>query len=270
MKSSDKLPIRFDSAELLKPLGSWLLPEVNGRHIVGFHTKVVQPDVAEITVVDDEIVAEKVTLSELEAIRERAFEEGFKAGEGAGYESGQNAGDIRGYGEGLERGKVEVDQQLLRLEELLRALDQPLHRQHDQIAKLVTDLSVHIAEAVIKQQASEYKSIIQASVTEAIAMLPKQTGELVVTVNPDDVSALASLAEQHKARWRLEPDAKVALGGCVVSTDNSVIDYCVETRFSDVVKQLQDRLQAQQSAMASDTVSDNPISSDKEMGDEPV
>lgn len=270
MKSSDNLPFRFDSAELQKPLGSWLLPEVNGLHTVGFHTKAAKPKAAEITVVDEEIFAEKVTLSELEEIRERAYEEGFKAGEVAGNEAGQLAGDQRGYAEGLERGKAEIDQQLVKLEGLLQALDQPLHAQHDQIAALVVELSAHIAEVVTKQQACEYESIIQASVTEAIAQLPKQSGELLITVNPQDMSALASLAEKHQDRWRLLEDAELSPGGCKVSTDTSVVDYCMESRFSDVIKQLKNRLAVSHGVNAEHALSAADALLDSEKGDESV
>lgn len=270
MKSSDGLPFRFDSAELQKPVGNWLLPEVNGLHTVGFHTKPAKSKAAEITVVDEEIFAEKVTLAELEAIRERAYEEGFKAGEVAGNESGQLAGDQRGYTEGLERGKVEVDQQLVKLEGFLEALDQPLHVQHDQITALVVELSTHIAEVVTKQQASEYKSIVQASVAEAIAQLPKQSGELLISVNPDDVSALTSLAEKHRDRWRLLEDAALSPGGCMISTDTSVVDYCMESRFNDVIKQLKSRFEAQHGLDAENASSAAAELLDSEKGDESV
>lgn len=268
MKLSDNLPFRFDSSELQKPVGSWLLPEVDGLHTVGLHTKAVKPKAAEITVVDEEIVAEKVTLSELEAIRERAYEEGFKAGEVAGNESGLQAGDQRGYEEGIGRAQAEIDQQLLKLESLLTALDEPLHEQHKQIAGLVVDLSAHVAEVVTKQLASEYKEVIQTAVTEAMALLPKQSGELLITVNPEDANALAALAEKHKERWRLLEDAEVAPGGCIISTDTSVVDYCIESRFSDVIDQLKNRLDASHASAAENSSSDALLDSEK--GDESV
>lgn len=273
MKSSDNLPFRLNTAELQKSVAGWLLPEVNGLHTVGFHTKTAKPKAAEITVVDEEIVAEKVTLSELEAIRERAYEEGFKAGEIAGNESGLLAGDKRGYDEGVERGQVEIDKQLATLEDLLQALDQPLHKQHDQIASLVVELSTHIAEVVTKKQACEYKSVVQASVIEAIAQLPKQSGELLITVNPEDVSALAAMAEKHKGRWRLLEDAELSVGGCMISTDTSVVDYCMATRFSDVIKQLKSRLDVphgSRSESPADSLPANDQLLDSEKGDESV
>ncbi|WP_054343070.1 flagellar assembly protein FliH [Neptunomonas antarctica] len=250
MKSIEKLPMRFDSSELLKPVGGWLLPEVNGRHTIGIQTKVPEP--VHITVVDEEMAAEKITLSELEAIRDSAYQEGFESGKEEGRESGHAAGDLRGYTEGIERGKADIDRQVLKFEEILLKLDEPLSSQHDQLAELVTELSIHIAQAVIRHQGAECKDIVQASVADAIAVLPKQSGELVITVNPDDVSALASLAERHQERWKLIGDAKMAPGGCIISTDTSVVDYCMESRFSAVIKEVKDRLEGQKySAKAS-------------------
>ncbi|WP_028471188.1 FliH/SctL family protein [Neptunomonas japonica] len=245
MKSSEKLPIRFESSELVKPVESWLLPEVNSRHVVGFHTKPVEPKIDAITVVDEEIVAEKVTLSELEEIRERAYEEGKEAGRLAGYDAGFLEGDQRGFSEALLKGKVVVDEQLQKVEALIKSLDLPLQNQHDQVAELVTELSLHVASVIIKQQSSDYKDIVRSSVSEAVELLPKQSGELMITVHPDDIEAIMPMVDQQ-SRWRVVADEQLAIGGCLVSTDDSVIDYCIESRFSDVSEQLRERLQALQ------------------------
>ncbi|BBB28670.1 FliH/SctL family protein [Neptunomonas japonica] len=264
MKSSEKLPIRFESSELVKPVESWLLPEVNSRHVVGFHTKPVEPKVDAITVVDEEIVAEKVTLAELEEIRERAYEEGKEAGRLAGYDAGFQEGDQRGFAEALDKGKVAVDEQLQKVEALIKSLDLPLQNQHDQIAELVTELSLHVASVITKQQSSDYKNIVRSSVLEAVELLPKQSGELVITVHPDDVEAVSLMADQQP-RWRVIADEQLAMGGCLVSTDDSVIDYCIETRFSDVSEQLRERLQK----FRHSSVSENDLPhSRKEAGDE--
>lgn len=264
MKSSEKLPIRFESSDLVKPVESWLLPEVNGRHVVGFHTKPVEPKVDAITVVDEEIFAEKVTLSELEEIRERAYEEGKEAGRAAGYEIGLQEGDQRGFSEALEKGKAVVDEQLQKVEMLIKSLDLPLQNQHDQIAELVTELSLHVARVITKQQSSDYKDIVRSSVSQAVELLPKQSGELVITVHPDDLEAVMSMADQQP-RWRVVTDEQLAAGGCLISTDDSVIDYCMESRFSDVSDQLRERLQKLQHSNAheNDVVDNLPHSHEK-------
>jgi flagellar assembly protein FliH len=260
MKSIEKLPIRFDSSDLLKPVSGWMLPEVNGKHTIGIQTKVPEP--VNITVVDEEMAAEKITLSELEAIRDSAYEEGFESGKTEGHKAGLAAGDLRGYKEGIERAQAEINKQVSKLEEMLLKLDEPLAVQHNQLAELVTGLSIHIAEVVIRHQASECKDIVQASVADAILVLPKQSGELVITVNPDDVSALAVLAERYQERWKLIEDPQVAPGGCMIATDASVVDYCMESRFSAVVKEVKDRLEGQKYSAKTST--------DGEKGDESV
>ena len=265
MKSSEKLPIRFESSDLIKPVESWLLPEVNSCHVVGFHTKPVEPKVDTITVVDEEIVAEKVTLSELEAIREQAYEEGKEAGRSAGYEAGFQEGDQRGFSEALQKGKAVVDEQLQKVEALIKSLDLPLQNQHDQIAELVTELSLHVASVITRQQASDYEDIVRYSVSQAVELLPKQSGELVITVHPDDFEAVTLMAEQQP-RWRVVTDEQLAAGGCLVSTDDSVIDYCMESRFSDVSDQLRERLQKLQHSNARENNLVDKLSSSHEEG----
>ncbi|WP_293264116.1 FliH/SctL family protein [Neptunomonas sp.] len=267
MKSPNKLPVRFESSDLDQPIESWLLPEVAGGHVVGFLTKPVAPKEDPITVVDEEIVAEKVTLSELEDIRERAFDEGHESGKVAGHELGFQEGDRRGFEEGLERGKSIIDERVKSLEALINALDLPLQKQHDQIAELVTELSLHVARTITKHQATDYKDIVRTSVSEAVELLPKQSGELVIKVNPSDVEAVVLMAE-HQPRWRVVADEQLIPGGCVVSTDDSVIDYCMESRFSDVSAQLNERLQKQRLVDSRD-LDGNPAPGHKESGDEP-
>jgi flagellar assembly protein FliH len=268
MKSSEKLPVRFESSDLLQSVENWLLPEVNSRHVVGFHTKPVEPKVDAVTVVDEEIVAEKVTLAELEDIRERACEEGREAGRAAGYEAGFSEGDQRGFSEAVQRGQAVVDEQLQKVASLIASLDLPLQNQHDQIAELVTELSLHVASVVTQQQASDYKDIVRSSVSEAVELLPKQSGELVIRVNPDDIEAVTLMADQQP-RWRVVADEQLAVGGCLVSTDDSVIDYCIESRFSDVSAQLRERLlKLKHSGAQHDDLVDKRASDHGEGGDE--
>ena len=269
MKSSEKLPVRFESSDLLKSVENWLLPEVNSRHVVGFHTKPVEPKVDTVTVVDEEIVAEKVTLTELEEIRERAYEEGREAGRTAGYDAGFSEGDQRGFSEALQRGQAVVDEQLQKVALLIASLDLPLQNQHDQIAELVTELSLHVASVITKQQASDYKDIVRSSVSEAIQLLPKQSGELVIRVHPGDIEAVTLMADQQP-RWRVVADEQLAVGGCLISTDDSVIDYCIESRFSDVSAQLRERLlKLQHSTVHDNDPVDKPASGHGEAGHEP-
>lgn len=76
MKAVDKSVIRI-RAEDAQAAALWTLPVVKSAHVVGLQEKT---EVFEPVTIEDEIVAEKVTLSELEKIREDAYQEGLAQG----------------------------------------------------------------------------------------------------------------------------------------------------------------------------------------------
>lgn len=246
-KAKESMPVRIRADELKEPLKHWLLPEVGSSHTVGLHAK-EKPRPADVSVVEEEIVAEKVTLAELEQIRETAHQEGFEAGKAEGYDFGRSEGAEKGYAEGLEKAQAEIDQQLEKLDALLQAFDKPLYQQHDELVSWVTELAIQIAETVMREQVSVSSDVLTSSLQACLDQLPDASGALKVLLHPDDVQWAEPLLSAQPRAWSIVEDAGVMQGGCRVLADQSVANDLLDQRFSTVVEELRGRLKSTQLA----------------------
>ncbi len=238
----EKLPHRIKSSEVAQALESWLLPEVGSSHVVGLHAKPAEEAADDVSVVEDEIVAEKVTLAELESIRETAHDEGYESGRAEGLALGREEGEKKGFQEGMKNAEQRIEMQIGRFQELIKSLDTPLNKQHDEFAELVTLMALKVAEAITEHQVKEIPEIVQSAVSDAIAALPAQSGEMLVKVNSEDAETVQSALESQEKRWQLVTDDQITAGGCIIVTDNSVVDHCIERRFDFVAAELKQRL----------------------------
>ncbi len=254
MKPFEKVPVRIKAADITSATQSWLLPEVGSSHVIGIHAKKGEPE-PDVIVQEEEIVAEKVTLAELESIRESAFEEGFESGKQEGYEFGQKEGEARGYQAGLERGEQEVKVLTEKLSSMLASLESPLWKRNEACAEWVSTLAINIAESVLRTEAVYQKEVILASVKASLSQLPDPEAEIRVRIHPDDQLAVASLSELPDSRIRFVIDPSVTLGGCFVESQNTRIDDSIERRFSDVVAKVNQRL-AEHLSVSDSTSSD--------------
>lgn len=248
-KSKESMPIRIRADELKEPLKHWLLPEVGSSHVIGLHAK-EKPRPVDVSVVEEEIVAEKVTLAELEQIRETAHQEGFDAGKAEGYEFGRSEGIEKGYAEGLAKAQSEIDQQLNKLDELMQALNTPLYRQHDALVSWVTELSIEIAQTVMRQQVTASPDVLTASLLASIEQLPESTGALKILLHPDDVQWAEPLLATQSRPWSVVADATITQGGCRVLADQSVVNDLLDQRFTSVTDELRNRLVSTQLSSA--------------------
>ncbi|MDP2524093.1 FliH/SctL family protein [Neptunomonas phycophila] len=201
---------------------------------------------AQVTVVDEEVVAEKVTLAELEKIHEQAHLEGYEEGR----EEGRKAGHAEGLAQGLAEGRAQADavlaQQQAQLVSLITALNAPLAQHQQQLALLATELSLAVAEAVIPSAvlASDFKAIAQA-VEESLAQLPNTVGRIRVLAHPDEVNAVnecVAVIVDDDVQVSVVAKPDIQQGGCVIKSEHTDIDHLIQTRFDAVAGELRERV----------------------------
>lgn len=208
-----------------------------------------QPESVETQVEEEQTVA-PMTLQELEEIRQAAYDEGFNQGKEEGYpiglEEGKTQGIQTGFEEGLTQGKEQgvelaqpiIDEKLQQLSNLINALNTPL-RQFDEAAEqqLVT-LASMLAEAVIFSEVKTNPKVILSTLKQCMNALPlsKQTCE--IQLHPDDYENVVNSYGQEeidKRGWCLKSEPSLELGGCIVNTNNSPIDFSLQNRISDTL-----------------------------------
>ncbi|WP_417223782.1 FliH/SctL family protein [Amphritea sp.] len=232
MKAIDKSVIRI-RAEDARAAALWTLPVVQGKHVVGLQQK---PEKVTEEVVE-EVVDGRLTLSELEKIREDAYQEGLQQGRDEGLEKGLEEGRAAGHKEGLATARAEIDVQLALLTNLQQQLDQPLQKINAEVEQLVVDLITELSEAVVGTQVELDSAPVIKAVEDAVAQLPQTGAEIKVILHPDDVPNLEPLLALNE-RWSLVEEASMARGGCKVVSGYGLLDNTVERRFEAAVTQL--------------------------------
>ena len=178
-----------------------------------------------------------LTLEDLEAIRQEAYNEGFATGEREGFHSTQLK--VR------QEADAALTAQLGSLERLMGHLLTPIAEQDAQIEKSLVHLVAHMAREVVGRELRLDSSVIATVLREALKRLPMGAENIRIHLNPQDFEQVKALRERHEADWKLLEDEALLPGGCRIETLHSRIDASMETRLEKAVAQLFDQLHDQ-------------------------
>lgn len=171
-----------------------------------------------------------LTLDELEAIRQDAYNEGFSTGEKDGFHAGQlkakQEADV------VLQGKVAV------LEHLMTQLFEPIAEQDQALERALVQLVSQMSREVIRRELLADSSQLTQVLREALKLLPMGAGNVRIHINPQDFELVKALRERHEESWRILEDEQLQPGGCRVESEHSLIDASIETRLDLALKQL--------------------------------
>lgn len=197
---------------------SWQPPNMVGRTI---NKDIVKPG----EVASAQGASNAVTAQSLEEITKQAYDEGYQKGLKAGTE------------EGLRQQQDKIAQ----LDRVINALKSKSEEFDEQITDQLVELSTTIATQVIRKELSLSSDAILTLVQEVLTMMPSGPDKMILKLNPVDaklVNEVYNLDESADHGWKLIEDAAIQQGGCVLSSDTSVINAELEQRIDSVLKQL--------------------------------
>lgn len=188
----------------------------------------------EVEIEDVELdTVQPLTLEEVEAVRQDAYNEGFSTGEKDGFHAGQ----LRA----AQEAEAELKPRLRALESLMQQLFDPISAQDQAIEHMLLDLVCMISKEVIQRELKIDSAQIGRALREAMKLLPLDDGQVRIHVNPQDFAAIRDLRDRHAENWRILEDDELLPGGCRVETLHSQIDASIETRMHTLVQQLLDQ-----------------------------
>ncbi|MGE4407965.1 flagellar assembly protein FliH [Pseudomonas sp.] len=193
----------------------------------------VVEEVAEEPARSEDVPVEEVkplTLDELEAIRQQAYNEGFATGEKDGFHAGQL--------KARQDADAALAPRLEGLERLMSQLLDPIAEQDRNLEHAMATLVSHIAREVIQRDLLIDSGQIRQVLREALKLLPMGADNIHIHVNPQDFELVKALRERHEESWRILEDASLLPGGCRIETEHSRIDASIETRLNQAIKQL--------------------------------
>lgn len=180
---------------------------------------------------DVELEAVKpLTLDELEAIRQDAYNEGFSTGEKDGFHAGQL--------KAKQEADVVLSGKVVVLEQLMSQLFAPIAEQDQQLERALVQLVSQMSREVIRRELLADSSQLTQVLREALKLLPMGAGNVRIHINPQDFELVKALRERHEENWRILEDEQLQPGGCRVESEHSLIDASIETRLDLALKQL--------------------------------
>lgn len=228
-------------AEEASDLIGWELPQVAGQHVVGLQQK----DPVEVTVVEEVMAAEKITLAELEEIRETARIEGLSAGleEGRlkgleeGRAKGVEEGRELGYKEGFQQGEAEVLRLQALLGNMLSEFELPLKQQTEMLEKQLVEMVVSLAEATIGTELPSKQELLLESISSSLRSVPEPLGTVIAKVHKDDLPYLEKMLLMPGVTLEYVVDENISQGSYELQAASTVVEHHLDKHFAAVVDQ---------------------------------
>jgi flagellar assembly protein FliH len=245
MMTAKGVPSELIRARDIEGFDRWALPSFDEvtetvEVVAAEPAEPLEPPAPLVEAASEEIAIEAVkplTLDELEAIRQDAYNEGFSAGEKDGFHAGQL--------KSRQEAEVALQARLQQMETLMQALMDPIAEQDAQLEQSIVTLVSHLCQQVIRRELGIDSSQIRMVLREALKLLPMGANNVRIHINSQDFEQVRALKERHQEDWRILEDESLLPGGCRVETEHSRIDASVETRMAQAIKQLLDQQREQ-------------------------
>lgn len=190
-----------------------------------------------------------LTVEQIDAMQQQAYDEAFAEGHKAGFDqgheegllAGRDAGFKQGYAEGSEQGyqdKVDsLREQVTEFNRLLEALAAPFASLDEKIERELVDLSIGIARQLVRREIKVDPGQIVAVVREAVGALPLASQKITLTMHPEDAELIRSalVLEDMSPAWKILEDPLLTRGGCLVESGASHVDATVEHRLAAII-----------------------------------
>ncbi|MGR9114267.1 MAG: flagellar assembly protein FliH [Gammaproteobacteria bacterium] len=223
------------SDDELDALSLWDMPDVSGHGSSGKQE-------------DKPLKSPLLTVNEIEAMQEQAYEEAYAKGQQEGYQKGFDEGHqeglAKGYDEGLKKGYDE-NEHLLRtqaddLGNILKTLSEPLNVLDDEVEKELVHLAIAIGRQLVRREIKLDPGQVVAAVREAMNIMPLASQQITLSLHPEDAELVRSVfvLDEASSAWIIHEDPLITRGGCKVDSDVSHVDATVENRLAAVIAQV--------------------------------
>ena len=168
------------------------------------------------------------TVSEIEDVERRAYEEAFAQGREAGLAAARAESEKH-----LKQLKTQVE----RLETALSSLAQPLQQVNDEVEQQLMTLALTIARQLVRRELKTDPAQVIAIIRETVSLLPAAARDVRVHLHPEDAAVVRErlAAPTADRAWTIVEDPVMTRGGCKVTTDTALIDARIETRLNEVI-----------------------------------
>jgi flagellar assembly protein FliH len=149
----------------------------------------------------------------------------------------------QGYQDALQQVQKEANQIRLQAQQVLQQAEQVREETFATMEQEIISLAVEIAEKLLSTQLQLNPDIVVEVAKEALHLV-KDREQVTIYVNPEDIGAYIGRKPElvqmlsDRARLSIIADAKVEPGGCLVQTEQGIVDATAVVRWQEIMKAL--------------------------------
>jgi flagellar assembly protein FliH len=168
------------------------------------------------------------TVSQLEQVEKKAYDEAFAAGREAGLAAARAE---------MKPVQDRLNAQVAAITAIFNKLSNPLEEMDAEVGDQLARLAVSVAKQVIRRELRMDPAQVIAIMRETVALLPASARQVRIHVHPEDAAVIRErlAAPGGDRAWSLIEDPVLSRGGCLVATDTAQVDARLESRIAAVV-----------------------------------
>ena len=143
-----------------------------------------------------------------------------------------------GYRAGLEQAESDINALRAKIADFISAKTEFF----EYIAPDSLEISVDIARKIIKKEVEQNPQVILDSIVEVMRTISKEESRITVKVNPLQADLVKTELPEYissmgvEAKITVLPDDTIEEGGCILNTNNGIVDASLDTQL-DIIKE---------------------------------
>lgn len=243
---------------------SWVIPELSeeidesseentlfGKPATWYNNQQAQAELQPEEELEEEPLPQPLTLDDIEAIRQSAYEDGFAEGKQAGFSegfdegkaegltAGQQEGQAQGLQQGLDEGTQQIHEQQQHWLSLIERLHAPLQKLDEHAEYQLVRLATALAEQITRCEVQTCEQIILQALKQAVDALPISEQKLIIKLHPEDLRFVQQAYSEKQCQqrgWDLQAEPALMRGDCQINTLASSVEYTFNSRIEQVLK----------------------------------
>lgn len=139
--------------------------------------------------------------------------------------------------DGYQEGLAQAQEEIAMIRNAISEFFQYKEKMLEIVSKDVMDISLEIAQKIIKKEAQVDKSILLNLITEIFDKNVGRESRITIRAGSEDVDFLKSMSEEitqmtgSNAKINIVEDKQIVGGGVIVETTNGIVDASFKTQF---------------------------------------
>jgi flagellar assembly protein FliH len=165
-----------------------------------------------------------------------------------GYSLGYSEGFTQGHAQAVLETQKQISDYIenegresaQRFEQLLASVQQQLDASEKVLSHGVLSLACEISRKILRQEISVNADAVLPVISQGLALLMDEGKNAKIRLNPLDLDVLKDRlsAEYSDTSLKLVGDPSVACGGCVIESQDTIVDGTIEKRWSRTLASL--------------------------------